>query len=446
MSPSDSALARPAFARRRAAAAIAIACLALSACGQDSPGDSASTSDGSADEEGVSLRFSWWGSDARQAMNQELIDLYEEDHPGVTVDSEYSDFSGYWDKLATQTAGGDAPDVIMQEERYLRDYASRGALADLAEYDIDTSEMAESVLESGQFDGGLWGIPTGVNAYALVANPSIFADAGVPMPDDETWTWEDYARITAEISSSTPDGVYGIEEYGFDEPALDIFARQRGESLWTEDGRIGMSPETIAERWQLSLDLMESGAAPPASESLETRALSVEQSLLSTNQAAMRLYWTNQLGTVNEAAGQEMELLRLPGETQYDRTGLFLKPSMALSMAATTDHPEEAAEFIDWMLNSPEAGEIILMDRGLPSNLEVRESIMDQLGPADQQASAFVDELTPTIVDAPEVPPVGAGEVNAIIQRINDEVMFGRISPQEAAEQFIAEAEAATAS
>ena len=421
--------------RRRAWGTLAAACLVLSACAQESTGDGGASP---ADDEGgdVTLRFSWWGSDARQAINDELIDVYEQDHPGVTITSEYSDFAGYWDKLATQTAGGDAPDVIMQEERYLRDYASRGVLADLSEHEIDTSQIPDSVLASGMFDGGLWGIPTGVNAYAYFANPQVFADAGVELPDDTTWTWEDYAEIAAEISAGTPGGVYGVEEYGFDEPALDVYARQRGQSLWTEDGT-GLTPELVADRWQLSRDLVASGAAPPAAESLETRALSLEQSMLSTNRAGMRLYWTNQLGTVNEASGQQMELLRMPGETEGERTGLFLKPSMALSMAADTEHPEEAAAFIDWMLNSTEAGEIILMDRGLPSNLEVREAISDQLSPADQQGAEFIDELTPTIVDAPTVPPVGAGEFNTLLQRLNDEVMFDRMAPLDAAEELV---------
>ena len=47
------------------------------------------------------------------------------------------------------------------------------------------------------------------------------------------------------------------------------------------------------------------------------------------------------------------------------------------------------------------------------------------------------------IIDGPPVPPVGAGEVAEITRRINQEVLFGRLSPADAAKQYTLEVEAA---
>ena len=110
-----------------------------------------------------------------------MIDAYEAEHPNVTINGEFSEFSGYWDKLATATAAKDSPDIIQMDEKYLRDYAGRGALLDLnTQSDVlSTADFDENALKSGEFDGGLYGLTTGVNAYSILANPEMFDAAGV---------------------------------------------------------------------------------------------------------------------------------------------------------------------------------------------------------------------------------------------------------------------------
>ena len=117
----------------------------------------------------ITLRFYWWGSDSRHQYTQQLIDNYEAANPGVTIEAEFSGFDDYWDRLATATAGGDAPDVMQQDTRYVAEYAERGALADLGEYMpgvIDTAQLDQPMLTTGQLDGKTYAIPTGVNAFA----------------------------------------------------------------------------------------------------------------------------------------------------------------------------------------------------------------------------------------------------------------------------------------
>ncbi|GMA35584.1 hypothetical protein GCM10025876_17880 [Demequina litorisediminis] len=146
----------------RTSAVLGAGVLALAACNGDSgaaPADDEPTADGtsSAAADGgdgnVEIRFSWWGSDDRHTLTQEVIDLFEEKNPGITVVPDYTDWGGYWDKLATTVAGGDTPDVMTQEERYLTDYANRGVVADMSALDIDTSKIDETVLAGGTIDG-----------------------------------------------------------------------------------------------------------------------------------------------------------------------------------------------------------------------------------------------------------------------------------------------------
>ncbi|SHI56118.1 multiple sugar transport system substrate-binding protein [Nocardiopsis flavescens] len=407
--------------------AAALAVLAVAAC-SGSPGEGP-----------VQLRFSWWGSDERQATMLRVIEEFEAENPDISVSGESTDWSAYWDRLATSTAAGDAPDVLMQEDRYLREYGDRGALLELT--DLDVSGIDPLVAESGELDGRVFGIASGVNAYAIHADPVAFEEAGVEMPDDDTWTWQDYAEISARISEGS-DGAYaGSQSMAYNETGFQVFARQRGEALYTEDGRLGFSEQTLTEWYEIVEEMADSGAQPSAERGVEIQAGGVEQSVVSTGQGAMAHFWSNQVGNVSESAGRDIELLRYPGETEHERTGLFFKPAMFYSVSARSEHPEEALRFVDHMLNDPAAAELLKADLGLPANLEVREAIAGDLSEGDARMAEFMAGIEDTIVDGNPAPPIGAGGVVDIGSRVADRLAFGDITPQEAAREFMTEVE-----
>ena len=46
----------------------------------------------------VSLRFSWWGGDARHQATLEAIQLYMDRNPHVTIEAEYGGYADYYQK------------------------------------------------------------------------------------------------------------------------------------------------------------------------------------------------------------------------------------------------------------------------------------------------------------------------------------------------------------
>ena len=426
---------------RRTAAPLALVAaftLLASACGAGS----------SAEDGVVELRFSWWGADDRHSNMQQVIEIFEAENPDVRISPNYTDWGSYWDRLATSTAANDAPDIMMQEERYLREYGDRGALADLNEFsdELDLSKIDPLIADSGDLDGQTYGVASGVNVYAVLADPEAFAEAGVEMPDDTTWTWDDYVEIAAQISEATDGEVVGTQSMSYNESGFQIFARQHGENLYDEDGELAFSPETLAEWFRITEDLLESGGQPGASQSVEIEAGGPDQSVLATNTGAMAHFWSNQLGGLTASSDRDLELLRYPGESENERTGMYFKPAMFYSVSAGTDHPQEAARFVDFMLNDNQAAELILADLGLPANIDVRAHILSSLPEADERSAIFLSDVEGDIVDGNPPPPIGAGEVVEITKRVSDELAFGNITPEEAAEQFIAEVESATGS
>lgn len=178
------------------------AALTMAACG----GDESAEAGGD-----VELRFAWWGNEERAEITQQAIDAFEEKNPHITVHGESIDFDAYFDRLATEVAAGSAPDVITLGGAYPREYGDRGALLDLSEVEehLSTENIDDAALSNGFFSGVQYSIPTGVNTYSVVVNPEVFDAAGVALPDDTSWTWDDFVDIAQEISDNTPDDTYG---------------------------------------------------------------------------------------------------------------------------------------------------------------------------------------------------------------------------------------------
>lgn len=417
----------------RTAGLLTVAGIALTACGGG--GDAAGEGGD------VTLRFSWWGSDQRTANTEEVIAAFEEEHPNITIEGEYGDFQGYWDKLATQTAGGDAADIIQMDLAYLREYAERGALMDITE--VETEQIGDMLLEQGRSDGGQYGIPTGFASVAMIANTSVFDRAGVELPDDTTWTWDDYAQVTQEVAGS------GDEAHGSMAPfepvaGLQVWLRQHGAGVTDDAGALAMSSDDLVSYFEHLDQLAQDGTFPEASVIEEDRSAGVEQSLIATGGVGLIYGWSNLYPTVVEHAAGDLELLRYPSPAgSAADNGMWHRASMFLSGSAETDHPEEVQEFIDFFVNSETSGLANLTDRGLPANAEVREAVLEELDGSEAEAAQFLEDIAPEVSGPAPVPPQGAGELEDIMHRYQAELLFERLSPEEAGEQAFEEIESA---
>ena len=162
---------------------------ALAACAPGSSGGSSSSGDG-----GGTLRVSTWGNDSRLKLTQQAVAEFEKANPDIKVTIENSEWTSYWDKLATGTAANDSPDVIQMDELYIAAYGTRGALLDLetVSAQLDLSEMDEKMRDTGLVDGTFDGAPIGTGNLPAApsfssrpATPSIPAVGGLTAP----WAW-----------------------------------------------------------------------------------------------------------------------------------------------------------------------------------------------------------------------------------------------------------------
>ena len=58
---------------------------------------------------------------------KELIEQFEKQHPNITVKTQSAPYGQFYQKLDTQIAAGQAPDVWLSDGVYVMKYAQRGA-------------------------------------------------------------------------------------------------------------------------------------------------------------------------------------------------------------------------------------------------------------------------------------------------------------------------------
>lgn len=412
------------------AAALALV-LPLAACGANDSGDSAGGP--------VTLRFTWWGSDARHALTQKVIDAFEAENPNIKVKGEFGEWGGYWDKLATQTAANDSPDIIQMDEKYIAEYGGRGALLDLGKQELNTADFDQKLLDTGKVEDELVGLPVGAAVFAFVANPVLFKKYGEPLPDDATWSWDDFAATAKRLANKgRKDGVSGAMLVSGDTEAH-LWARQHGDQLFNDKGEIVIKPETLASWWRLSSELTKNGTSPSAAAQQESQTVGLEETPLATNKLAIGSMFNTQLTALEKGSKSGLKLLRVPGQTQSDYAGSYLKPSMYWSVSSRTKHPKEAAKFLDYLANSPKAADLLLTERGVPANNKLRTAITGKLTTTDKQAVEFLDVVAKTAAPPPPVTPVGGSAIEKILRRQASEVLFGRATPEQAAEAAIKE-------
>jgi len=229
------------WGRAGIAAVAAATLLPLAACtdGAEAAADGgqAGTKGGQVADGGgeATIRFNWWGSDARARTQEAFIEICMAEHPEITVLGETASWNDYQMRLATQAAANDIPDVFMFIDPFMYEYIDAGHMLDLrtvADY-LDLSDFPEiTFADVTGPNGEIWGVSTGHSGHGMIINPAVFERYGIDLPDDTTWSWDDFKEISIAISeaSAAAGGQTVGSTIKMTNQMLQVWLRQRGET------------------------------------------------------------------------------------------------------------------------------------------------------------------------------------------------------------------------
>ncbi|MFF0013730.1 ABC transporter substrate-binding protein [Streptomyces sp. NPDC005374] len=413
------------------ASAVALALCALAAgCG----GSGESVGGGK-----VVLRYTWWGNPDRAERTEQAVALFEKQHPDVQVQTSFSGYDAYKQKLAVQATGGDAPDVMQLDYRQIDQYASGGVLLDLAKQKavLRTSEIDSGLLATGRVDGTQYAIPQGRGTETVVYDVKTWKDSGISLPR-QGWTWDDWAESVRALEKQT--GVPGATDPGQSEDAFEVWLRGQGKALYTKSGGLGFTADDLTKWWTFTDGLRREGAVSPAEQTTQLDG-SVENTPLGRGKATADMNWDAPSSGYLAIIPTGIALAPMPSGAD-GTPGQYFKPSMFLGVSANTGHTKEAAQLVDFLLNDRNAAKILGATRGIPVNETIREETAPLLKDFDKTVADYQASLEGKLKDPPQAPPAGDNALQSTFQRDYDQVSYERMSPREAAEDYVTEAKA----
>jgi multiple sugar transport system substrate-binding protein len=158
----------------------------------------------------VTITFSSWvGSDP--TMKQMAADFHKL-HPNITIQFQNVSADNASEKLTTQIAGGDPPDVAYIDASATADFASRDALVNLDNYIsrskiVKPGDYVDAFKTFVTYNRHLWGLPIDGESTGLFYRKDLFAAAGIAAPPK---TWDEFQ---ADVKKLT---VPAKKQYGYE--------------------------------------------------------------------------------------------------------------------------------------------------------------------------------------------------------------------------------------
>lgn len=411
--------------------------------GDQGQSEGTSSDDESSDDEQVSIRVAWWGNQERHDMTLEAIELFEELNPDIEIQPEYTGWDGYWERLNTQAAGRNLPDVIAMDNSYLNEYNSNDLLVDLAPLIADgviNLDDVDDVYQENNHDGDrVLAVASGANALALVYNAELLEEYGYDL--EPGYTYEDLYEMNLDIKNQMEANGEEYLGYDFANAEYELFfnyARQNDMSFYTEDGTgLGFEEDVLADYFDWVVRMVEDGAAP--SHDIMMSYIEGGNSMVQEGTSAMQTAASNQIIGIAQGTEFELDLAILPA---LDGTHAnYIRPSMSFSITQHSEQEEAAAKFIDFITNNLEANEILQAERGVPISSAVRDHLSDKVSETVEKTFDYLEVVAQYTKEADPLSPPGETEVRGIFSRTIEALKYGQLSPEEAASDFVQQAE-----
>ena len=332
-------------------------------------------------DEPITLRFSWWGGDERNAATLDVIEQFEQLHPNVTIEAEYGGNDGYHDKLATQLASGTAADIVQVDPEIFPQYVNTGDyFIDYQDYsNMDLSTFDENYISleiNGRYDGKQLGLPTGISGAGILVNQDL-ADA-IGLDFTKTYTWDDLFEMGKKVREYD-DSMYLLcanKEYIVNLVVFNYGKQLCGKTLFDiESGQLNITEEQMKQVMEYVQKLYDEEVVAPASyqaaysgDNLQSDANWIAGKYVC---ALTYISTIDVMVAANDSANYTMsQLPMLDGCTE---AGWASNTPQVIAITKTCEHPEMAVEFMNYFFNNETALATLGATRSVPPTENARK-------------------------------------------------------------------------
>lgn len=414
----------------------ALGCIGgLSACGGSSSGKIAMP-DGSLDK--CTLRFSWWGGDDRHQATLEAIDLWNQRHPEIEIVPEYGGWDGWTEKVSAQLSGGTEPDIMQINYDWLISFSADGKGfydIDLLSDWIDLSRFSDEMLEFGRVGGVLNAVTVSVSGRGLFYNSETFKRVGAEYPR----TWSELFALGEQFSN---ENIYpldlDIQSGGTAWYLAVVYVQQQtGREFMSLDGELGFTEGDIADALEFYKTLEDNNVIRRIDVRTDedgTAALYQSPEFIDGRIAGV-LEWGSSVGKYEMSLDQGvLEAGPMLTDDSGNSSGWMIKPSLMYAISGNTNYPDEAAAFMDFLLNDGDAAEILGTTRGIPAS-RIAEARLEESGKLTGLAQEN-DELLEQIDTVTISPYMELAQMKEFYNTAIEQVSYGKASAEDAAAEM----------
>lgn len=371
----------------------------------------------------------------------------------VTVDFVESgaDDEDYKTQLALDLSVGAGPDLIGFDSFWLAEFVAADLLRPLTDVVGDEvndwegwDQIPDAVAGALELDGERYGLPIGTDGRVIFFRKDLFAEAGLP-EDWQPESWDDILEasrtIAAELDDVTPLQLNAGVSMG-EATTLQGFIPVllgTGADLY-DDGWLGDTPE-LREALGFYDAVYSEGLADA---DLQIRADGRDRSFQDFSEGRIAMLWESDFlwrgviapGTTfpiddrEEIVGWAKIPAREPGAGLRGQDFVSASGGTGRVLNPNTEHPEEAWAFLSFLGSQEGLGEFVEREPRITARSDVNETAI-----ADDPMLTFVAEETLPITwyrpGFEEYP-----QVSEAIQRMVENVVAGRSSVEEAAQEF----------
>jgi len=240
---------------------------ALAACVAPAAPGAAPAAGGAAQPAAAESTIQFW-SEIEKDWLEATLAKYQEANPGAKVELVSFKWGEMMPKVLTSSAGGTAPNLIIQDRFRMAGWAGRGGATQIddyvMQYDVSPDDFWPATWAEGNWQGKLYSIPFNTDGRFIFWNKDLFSAAGLdPDQAPPTYDWEAMRDLAAQLTKSNANGqveqmgFVPFEKNGYGNGGDYVYAWSNGGEFMKDDRTAWMDNPKLVETLQWQKDVVE---------------------------------------------------------------------------------------------------------------------------------------------------------------------------------------------
>lgn len=359
--------------------------------------EASSAEESASSEEPVTIRLvHYMGEQTKRDALDEMLAVFKESHPNITVDIENVNSSSYIATYKNYIAAGEAPDIMFGKPQTMTEFVEAGYFKDIKDWECFENTL-DVLKDECTLNGGVYGFPIDGQVKAVFYNKDMFEEYGLEVPT----TRDEFFKVCDTFMEA---GIYPmVHPYNFIHGVfheMDAFftsmaAATGNEQVWlkSQNGEANLVDNPIvADAFEMFSKM---ASYKDAGDSAVDQAQEIQN--FAAGQRPMYINGGWLMGDVLAASPDgNFGMFPLPWSDNPEDAKLWIGIDDVFIVSETTEHEAEVRELLNFFATD-EASEIWMKTAKLmSSNTNV----------STDDADAFIQEIK-SYIDSGKIVPKG---------------------------------------